>query len=78
MPSQPAPGKRHADAVAAALAERTGGRLDSGGQAILRMARAFAVELAELLDIVEGDRDLTVTLVLGISLFHATEMEHCV
>ena len=35
---QPALGDRHADAVAAALAERPGGGLDAGGEAVFRMA----------------------------------------
>ena len=45
---QPARGNRHADAVAAALAQRPGCRLDTRGQAVFRMAGASAAELAEI------------------------------
>ena len=48
MLGQPARRHRHADAVAAALAERPGRRLDAGGQVIFRMAGAFAAELREI------------------------------
>ena len=75
MLSQPAPGKRHADAVAAALPKRAGRRLDPHGRAIFGMSRAFAVKLPEPLDVVERDRELTIRFVLGARLFHATEME---
>ena len=51
---EPLGGDRHADGVAAALAEGAGGRLDAGGHVMLGMARADAVELAKLLDLVEG------------------------
>ena len=51
--SQPLRGHRHADGVAAALAERAGGRFDAGGHVMLGMAGADAVELAKLLDLVE-------------------------
>ena len=47
---------RHADAVAAALAERPGRGLDAGGVAVFRMAGRDAVELAEILDVVEAHR----------------------
>ena len=47
---------RHADAVAAALAERSGGGLDAGGMAVFRVAGRDAVELAEILDVVETHR----------------------
>ena len=75
MLRQPAPGDRHADAVAAALAERAGRRLDARGQVIFRMAGAFAAELAEPLDVVERDRGLAETLVFGIDGLHAGEMQ---
>ena len=54
----PAAGHGHADAVGHALAERAGGRLDARGPAVLGVAGALAVELAELLDVVERDRRL--------------------
>ena len=55
---------RHADGIAAALPERTGGGFDAGGQAIFRMARRLAVELAELLEVVERERRAAAILVL--------------
>ncbi len=47
-------GHRHPDAVAEALAERAGGRLDARRVAVLRVARGLRAELAELLDLVEA------------------------
>ena len=75
MLRQPAPGERHADAVAAALPERAGRRLDPGGQVIFGMAGTFAADLPKPLDIVERDRGLIETLVFGIDGFHAAEMQ---
>ncbi len=75
MLRQPAPGKRHADAVAAALAERPGGRLHSRRQVIFGMAGAFAAELPKPLDIVERDRGLIEMLILCIDGLHAGEMQ---
>ena len=75
MPGQPASGERHADAVAAALAERPGGGFDPGGQMIFGMTWAFAAELPEMLDIVERDRGLAEALVIRIDGLHAGEMQ---
>ena len=50
---EPLGGDRHADGVAAALAQRAGGGLDAGRHVVLGMAGADAIELAELLDLVE-------------------------
>ena len=75
MLRQPAPGERHADAVAAALAQRAGRRLDAGGQVIFGMAGASAADLPKPLDIVERDRGLIETLVFGIDGLHAAEMQ---
>ena len=47
-------GHRHPDAVAEALAERAGRRLDARRLEVLRMARRVRAELAELLDLVEA------------------------
>ena len=44
---------RHADGVRHALAEGPGGGLDAGGEVVFRVARRAAVELAELLDVLE-------------------------
>ena len=53
---EPARGNRHADAVAGALTERPGCGLDAGGVAVFGMSRRDAVELAEILDVVEAHR----------------------
>ena len=50
---KPLRGDRHADRVAAALAQGAGSRLDAGGHVVLGVAGTHAVELAELLDLVE-------------------------
>ena len=47
--------QRHADRVGEALAERAGGGLDPGGDAVLRMASGAAAELAEIADLVDID-----------------------
>ena len=48
---QPASRHRHPDGVAAALAERSGGGLDSGRHVLFGVACADAVKLAKLLDL---------------------------
>ena len=45
----------HADGHSKALTERAGGSLNAGGMGIFRMPRSSASELAEGLDIVDGD-----------------------
>ena len=50
---EPALGDRHADAVAATLAERAGRGFDAGRVAVLGMARRAAAPLAEVLDVFE-------------------------
>src|SRR5215469_9810305 len=53
---EPARRDRHADAVAATLAERTGRGFDAGGVTVFLVARRHAVELAKILDdVVEAD-----------------------
>src|SRR5258708_40051601 len=63
---QPTRRDRHADAIGAALAQRPRRSLDARGETILRMARTFAAELAEILDVVERDRGFAKTLVLCV------------
>ncbi len=46
-------GHRHADRVADALAQGTGGRLDAGGVAVLRVARGLAAPGAQRLEVLE-------------------------
>ena len=48
---QRALGNRHADGVGEPLAKRAGGGLDSGGVAVLGVARRLRAELAEALDL---------------------------
>ena len=48
-------GHAHPDPVPEALTKRSGGRLDSRGLEVLRMARRARAELTELLDVVEAD-----------------------
>ena len=50
---EPAGPDRHADAGGGALAQRAGRGLDAGGQPVLGMPRAWAVELPEALQIVQ-------------------------
>ena len=50
---QPIGGNRHAHAVSDALTERAGRGFDAGSPAVFGMAGSLAVELAELLDVVE-------------------------
>ena len=66
MLGEPAPGERHANAVAATLAERAGRGLDPGCQVVFRMAGTLAADLPKPLDIVERDRGLAETLISGI------------
>ena len=47
-------GQRHADGVADALPERSGGGLDAGGEAVFRMPRRAAAELPEALQLFHG------------------------
>jgi len=47
--------QRHAHRIGDALAERTGGGLDAGGVAVLRVARGARVELAEVLQVLDAE-----------------------
>ena len=73
---QPALGDRHADAHSAALTQGPGRRLDARGTMIFRVARTFAVQLPEALDVVESDCEFAGVAMLGIGLFDAGEMQH--
>src|SRR5262249_5111266 len=55
---KPLPRHRHADTGRDSLTERAGRRLDTGHPVILRMPRRLAAQLAEVADVVEGDRRL--------------------
>ena len=43
---------------------------------IFRVARAPAVDFTEMFDVVERDRELAETLVLGINRLYASKMQH--
>jgi hypothetical protein len=70
---QPALGDRHADRVAAALAEWTGGDLDPGRMAVFRVARTDAAQLPKALDVVEADGRLAELVALPIQPLDAGE-----
>jgi hypothetical protein len=65
----PVAGDRHADRGRHALAERAGRRLDARRPAVLRVARAARVDLAEALDVLERDGQLAEPLVGGLTAF---------
>src|SRR5580765_6872353 len=75
MCSQPFPGDRHADAVADALAERAGRRFDARGQAIFRMSRSLAINLAEALEVVNRERRLWENLTFRIRGAYAGQVD---
>src|SRR6185312_9309025 len=60
----------------AALAQRAGGDLDAGGVAVLRMAGADAVELAEALDVVEADGGDAERLAVPVDALYAGQVQH--
>src|SRR5438105_15510154 len=73
-PAQPARGDRHADAVAATLAERSGRGLHTRRMAVFRMSRRDAVELPEALDVLEADGEL-VAYAIAFEPAHAREVQ---
>src|SRR5690348_2577402 len=75
MLREPIAGDSHADAVGDALAKRAGGGFDAGSPAVLGMAGAFAIELAETLDVFEFDGKFAEALVFWIDGFHSGEMK---
>ena len=64
MGREPALGDGHTDAVGNTLTERASCRFDSGGQAVFRVSRSLAAELAEILKVVKrqggGGKDFIV------------------
>ena len=67
---------RHPDARRHSLPQRTGRGLDSRSPSVLRMAWTTAVELTEMLDVVERDRQPTQRFVLRIDRLDAGQMQH--
>ena len=72
----PFSGDGHADTSGHTLPERSGGRLDARGPAVLGVTRTFAVELPESFDVVEGHRQLAQGLVLWIDSLDRAQMQH--
>ena len=72
---EPARGDGHADAVAAALAERAGGGFDAGGFDGLGMAGTTAAELAEQFDLIQRDGKFAGRFAMLIELFDAGQMQ---
>ena len=73
---QPAGGDRHAHAVADALAQRAGGGFHAAGVPVLGMARAAAVQLAELADGVQRHGRLVGRPAVVVQLLHAGQVQH--
>ncbi len=65
----------HPDRGRDALPERARRRLDAARPAVLRMTGALRAELAEALQVVEGDGGLAEDLVLGVDRAHAGQVE---
>src|SRR6185312_1168525 len=70
---QPSRRNGHADAVAAALAQWTGGDLHTRGVAVFGMAGACTAELAEILDVLERDGETTGRLLRTGQVQHGIE-----
>src|ERR1044072_4166515 len=71
----PLRGNRHPDRGRDSLAERSGGRLDPGGPAVLGVTRSARAELTEALYVPQRDRALADHLVIGIDRLHLGEEE---
>ena len=72
----PLRGEGHPHAGGDALPQGPARRLDSGGPAILGVARTAAVELAEALDVIEAHRELAERLVLRVHRLDPGEVQH--
>jgi hypothetical protein len=75
VPGHPLLRDRHADRVAHALAERAGRGLDAGGVLVLGVPGGLAVELAEVLELLEGQRRLVVDLAVLVDVLDAGEVD---
>ncbi len=73
---EPARRDRHADAGGDALSQRPGRGLDPRGPVVFRMAGAFAVELAEALQVVERHRRGAEPLVIGVDRLDPGQVQH--
>ena len=69
MGCEPRGGYGHTDAVSDTLTERSGRSFDVCGPAASRMSGGFAVQLAELLDVIEGDGEIALCVrILDLTL----------
>ncbi len=73
--AEPFGGDGHADAVGDTLAKRAGGGFDAGGDVRFRMSGSAAIELAEILDVVEGNAGFIKDFALGVRLADSGEMQ---
>ncbi len=73
--AQPLAGHGHAHAVSRALAKRSRGGLDAGGDVRLGMAGRAAAELAETFDFIERDREILRDFALRICRPHSCQVE---
>ncbi len=73
---KPFPRDRHADTRGDSLTERTCRRLDPRRPMIFRVTRRFAVELAEVADVVESDRRLAQAFILRVHRPGARQMQY--
>src|SRR5579862_7544043 len=73
MRSQPFFRDGHANTRGHALTERACGCFDTGGQAIFRMSGSVASNLAEILDVVEGNGGLLGGASIFTNLAHARD-----
>lgn len=71
----PARGHRHADAIAEPLPKRSRGGLDAGRHPVLGVARRIAVDLAEMLDVVERHGRRAGRLAVFVDGFHVGQMQ---
>jgi hypothetical protein len=73
---QPPRGDGHTHAIAHPLTERPGRHFHAAGMAVLRMARAAAIQLAEVADIVQRHGRLGGGPPLVVELLHAAQVQH--
>ena len=76
--AEPPAGHGHAHARRHTLAERSGCGLHARSPTIFRMAGALAIELPEVLEILQRHAQLAESFVFGIDSFHLGQMEQCI
>src|SRR5438270_9437618 len=75
MCSLPFGGDRHTNAVGHALTQRAGCGFNARSYPILRMSGAFAVQLAEMLDVIDGNGRFAQRLIFRINGLYASKMQ---